>query len=214
MDLHVKQSFGRRSRRGFTLSEMLVVLGLLVTVTALAQPVMSGALGDSRLRSAAKLVRVELAKARLRAMQTGVAQQFRHEIGKGRFETAPATLEDQRAGAGTSLGRDRERIQHRSQDRDRAIPIDSDQAPRPGEEVLELSLPEGVSFDDREPEAPATVVATEDGWSEPIVFYPDGQTHSAHLRLKGERNSYVEVSLRGLTGVATAGRLRHEEELR
>ena len=32
------------NRRGFTLSEMLVVLGVLVVVTALAQPAMRGAM--------------------------------------------------------------------------------------------------------------------------------------------------------------------------
>jgi prepilin-type N-terminal cleavage/methylation domain-containing protein len=198
----VKQPSTSTRRRGFTLSEMLVVLGLLVTVTAVAQPVLSGALSDSRLRSAAKLVRVELAKARLRAMQTGIAQQFRYEVGKSHFEVAAATPEGLRGEAGTDFGGRRDRT------------INDDQDAGPGEEVIAMSLPAGVAFDDQDDEMPSATEATQSGWSKPIVFYPDGQTHSARLRLKGERNSYVEILLRGLTGVATAGRLRHEEELR
>ena len=53
------------------------------------------ALGDSRLRSAAKLVRVELAKARLKAMQSGIAQQFRYQLGKNRFQIVPAVAVEQ-----------------------------------------------------------------------------------------------------------------------
>ena len=60
----------------------------------------------------------------------------------------------------------------------------------------------------------AAVVADEEGWSDPIVFYPNGRTENAHIRIKGERNAVVDVSLRGLTGVATAGKPRHEEEVR
>ncbi len=194
----------RTSRRGFTLSEMLVVLGLLVAVTAATQPLLRGALCDSRLRSAAKLVRVELAKARLKAMQSGVAQQFRHELGKNRFEIAANVPDDDRGLAGADAGRDRHRTEAATKGSQR----------EPDDEVLELSLPEGVSFEEPADEIGSAVAATEDGWSNPITFYPNGRTESAHFRLKGAGNSYVEVSLRGLTGVATAGKLRHEEELR
>lgn len=193
----------KTSRSGFTLSELLVVLGLLVAVTAATQPLLRGALCDSRLRSAAKLVRVELAKARLKAMQSGVAQQFRHELGKSRFEVASAMPSDDE-GPGADSSRDRQRT---------ASASESSQGDA-GEDVLELSLPEGVCFEEPLEEAAESIAATEDGWSEPIVFYPNGRTASAHFRLKGAGNAYVEVSLRGLTGVATAGKLRHEEELR
>lgn len=189
-------------RQGFTLCEMLVVLGLLVGVTALAQPVLSGALSDSRLRSGAKLVRVELAKARLRAMKTGIAQQFRHELGKNRFEVAPLTS-DQGDDAGSFARDNRGR---------RATAATSEAPVAEGESVLELQLPSGVSFDEGDALAETTEAFSEDGWSAPIVFYPNGQTKNAHLRLAGDGNTYIEVSLRGLTGVATAGRLQHDEE--
>ncbi len=59
-----------------------------------------------------------------------------------------------------------------------------------------------------------TAAIDEDGWSQPIVFQPNGRTNNAQIRLRGERDAVVDVSLRGLTGVATSGRPRHNEAIR
>lgn len=200
-------------RRGFTLSEMLVVLGILVVITAVAQPAIRATLSDNRLRSAAKQVRVELAKARLKAVQSGVAQRFRYQLGKNRFEVAPlsagvdAASPRGSAGRGSAGGSGPERI---------VETLDNQAA----DLSCEQSLPEGVCFaEDFETQpldpAPTEVAPTdEEGWSSPIVFYPNGRTANAHIKLKGERNAVVDVSLRGLTGAATASKPRHEEEVR
>lgn len=200
-------------RHGFTLSEMLVVLGILVVITAVAQPAIRATLSDNRLRSAAKQVRVELAKARLKAVQSGVAQRFRYQVGKNRFEVAPLTagVEDglARGSAGRGL------LGNGASER--IVETVDNQAM---EESCEQSLPDGVCFAEdfaTQPldPAPTEVVPTdEEGWSAPIVFYPNGRTANAHIKLKGERNAVVDVSLRGLTGAATASRPRHEEEVR
>ena len=195
----MKQTNDRIARSGYTLSEMLVVLSVMVTVTALSQPALREALSDSRLRSAAKQVRVELAKTRLKAMKTGIALQFRYKLGEGRFEVGPKSLDEQAPRLGGRVDRDRQRGE-----------ITDPAAPS----VVEQDLPQGVSFEIDEPDdVHAASAAGEDGWSEPIVFYPNGRTENAHIRLKGEHRAFVEVSLRGLTGVATAGKPRHEEEL-
>ena len=200
-----------RHRRGFTLSEMLVVLGILVTVTALAQPALRGALGDNRLRSAAKLVRVELAKARLRAMQSGIAQSFRYQLGKNRFQIMPAVAVE---------ATQRDRSGRRSDDFRPAAGVRQPavaggvRADGVVEELPSQELPEGICFEPAADDPLAVPFAGEEGWSDPIVFYPNGRTENAHIRIKGERNAVVDVSLRGLTGVATAGKPRHEEEVR
>lgn len=184
-------------RRGYTLSEMLVVLGLLVMVAALAQPALRSALGDSRLRSAARQVRAELAKTRLRAMQSGTAQRFRYQPGAGRFEVAPANYD-----AETELTTV-------SNERRTAEVSAEEKLPTPGENVVEQDLPDGVAFECGEESE--EIAVDEEGWSEPIVFYPNGRTADARIRLRGERNAVVDLSLRGLTGVATASKPRHEE---
>jgi len=189
----------KAARRGYTLSEMLVVLGVLVVVAALAQPALRSALGDSRLRSAARQVRGALAKARLEAMRTGVAQRFRYQVGTNTYEVAPAVLPLDGAEAGTE-----ETLTAAMESAS-----SGEESPTPPLRAVEEALPEGVSFE----QIGERLAATAEGWSEPIVFHPNGRTSNAEIRLRGERNAVVEVSLRGLTGAATAGRPRHEEEV-
>lgn len=210
-----------KRRHGFTLSEMLVVLGILVVVTALAQPAMRGALGDSRLRSAAHQVCAELAKARLKAMQTGTAQRFRYQLGKNHFEICPAAHSDEadhrsnpreghRETALAQGSNDRVRNVRDRNDRDGNV-RDGGIADAAAEE---LNLPEGVCFCELPSEPGAAEPTLEEGWSEPVVFYPNGRTGNARIRIKGERNAVIDVSLRGLTGAATASKTRHEEVAR
>jgi len=53
------------------------------------------------------------------------------------------------------------------------------------------------------------------GRSTPILFYPDGTTSTARLLLRNEYDRSIELSLRGLTGVARVGELKTvaEQEL-
>ncbi len=193
------------TRGGYTLSEVLVVLGVLVTVAALAQPALRTALGDSRLRSAARQVRAELAKTRLRAMQSGIAQRFRYQAGKNRFEIAPAAFDADAESTGEfASGRDVAAYRAGDQAETEAI--------RPGRNVVVQELPEGVSFESAEERLDSHL--DDDGWSAPIVFHPNGRAADARIRLRGERDVIIDVALRGLTGVVTAGKPRHEEALR
>ena len=47
-------------------------------------------------------------------------------------------------------------------------------------------------------------------WSEPMLFYPDGSAQQSILRLEDEYGQSVEISVRGLTGVVSAQRIREE----
>ena len=42
-----------------------------------------------------------------------------------------------------------------------------------------------------------------DGWSQPILFYPDGTTSTAVVTLQHENSLKVMIKLRGITGDAT-----------
>ncbi len=196
------------ARGGYTLSEMLVVLGVMVVVAALAQPALRSALHDSRLRSASRQVSAALAKTRLKAMQSGVAHRFRYQVGKSRFEVAPASLPTDGEQDGAPPVNSRDGQPSTAQNTELAGHTQAAPAPR----AVEQDLPEGVSFEPVEEHRTAAV--DEAGWSQPIVFHPNGRTNNAQIRLRGQRNAVVNVSLRGLTGVATAGKPRHDEELR
>jgi len=195
-----------RGRRGTTLQEMLVVLAILVSLVGSGWPAISGGLGKSQLRSGAKQLRTELAKARLTAIEQGVPYQFRYQAGTGRFEIAPVSA-------------------HNGD-------VDSHAAQAAVAEELpisELELPEGVVFsaktDDEEQDFSAagledTVAVESEGelsefvdedWSAAVVFFPNGRTTNAQVTLQNEDGHHIMVTLRGLTGSATVGDLKKVE---
>jgi prepilin-type N-terminal cleavage/methylation domain-containing protein len=193
-------------RRGYTLSEVLLVLGVIAGVAALAQPALRSSLGDSRLRSAARQVRTELAKARLKAMQSGLAQCFRYQLDNRKFEVIPAEAMSEELNG--SVNSDDTSLQQTASVEPAALQPEVEPA---AAKVVQQDLPDGVMFDPVEEHLTAAV--DEEGWSDPIVFYPNGRAADATIRLRGERGAVVDVSLRGLTGVATASKPRHEKAL-
>ena len=74
-----------RSRSGFTLLELLIVLMILVTVISLSLPSLRGSLDKSRLTAGAKDVQAALAKARSLAVREATLVQFRFEPGGRKF---------------------------------------------------------------------------------------------------------------------------------
>jgi Tfp pilus assembly protein FimT len=58
-------------------------------------------------------------------------------------------------------------------------------------------------------------ISGEGQWSAPIVFYPNGRTSNARIRLSDQGEYFVDVSLRGLTGGARVGKIRRwQDEMR
>ena len=92
------------------------------------------------------------------------------------------------------------------------------------EDRVEGELPHGVRFGDpNASDAPSATVEDSQRdsnaeWSSPILLYPNGRATSARLRLVGAKDAFVDVTLRGLTGVAKVGKpqraSREEDEPR
>ena len=190
--------------RGYTLVEMLIVVAVLATVVGLSWPALSRPLAKSRLRNAARELRNALAGARLEAIESGVAQQFRYQLRSGCYDVTPTSAPDD-TGAFTPVSSE-------------GLLDDGTAAPDPfaydQPDVIELS--DGVMFMDpvalqgsdlpTEEALPADSLIEAD-WSDPIVFYPNGRTFNARFRLAGDKNYFVDVTLRGLTGVAKVGQI-------
>jgi prepilin-type N-terminal cleavage/methylation domain-containing protein len=198
------QSNRATAPRGFTLVEMLIVLAVLALLSSLSWPAVRGMLGKGELREAAKQVRVALVKARLGAIESGVAQSFRYLPGSERFEVVPLP---------TSL--DEEKRPSPSRFRPRL----SENEPIPG------FLPQGVMFEENDPrvaarvspppqagEGPGVRGRDDANWSTPIVFFPNGRSSNARIRLAGPRGLSVEVTLRGTNGATRIGPLEQREE--
>jgi prepilin-type N-terminal cleavage/methylation domain-containing protein len=172
----------RPPRQGFTLLEMLIVVGIIAAMVALSWPALQRPLAKSRVRNAAKQLRVALARTRLEAIRSGTAQEFHYEPGTGRFEVAPRSTPEGSGGftpvAQEGFGED---------------------ALAAGDLGVEPSqareLPDGVRFSGDSTRAGL------------ILFYPNGRAFNAHFRLHGQYSYYVDVTLRGLTGASTIGRI-------
>ncbi|MBN2022504.1 MAG: hypothetical protein JW809_06885 [Pirellulales bacterium] len=189
---------------------MLVVLGVISLLIALAWPSLRAPWGKTRLEDAANQLRITLAKTRIRAIESGRAWVFRFQTGSGRFHAAPLSTEADDSSATATTGEE----------------------DVPEEEPLDGQLPHGVRFLDPdavdelfpgEETLPATDVASDpSAWSEtnvslvaasaaddgprPILFFPNGRCTSARLRLVGVDNRMVDVTLRGLVGIARIGK--------
>ena len=182
-----------RTRSAFTLVELLLVLCLLVIAGAMAWPRLAGVVAGQRLRSGADQVRVEWCRARVQAMSKGQIVLFRFVPNGNQF-----------------------RLENRASDES------VDQDPTDGASASGSAaaasrprqLPRGVQFAGGQVAADSRALQAEndqnqpsvsdDGgsWSDPIFFYPDGTTSTARVALTNEYHRRMEISLRGLTGVA------------
>jgi Tfp pilus assembly protein FimT len=186
------------------------VLALLVAIGAIAWPAIDGAFSGARLRTAADRVRTAWSEARLEAMRTGTIHEFRYQEGGRKFQVRAWTAE--------ALA---------------AVPVNSAQAglttdpsePQGDFEAAfsENMLPDDITFavgtQNTDQRATITALAAganvgaEVGLSPPILFYPDGTTTDALVHIKNEKERFIRLALRGLTGISRSSRLLTVDEL-
>jgi len=196
-----------RGRRAVTLLELLLTLSLLVALMALAWPALDGPLARQRLRSAADQVRARWGQARVQAMSTGQTYLFRCVVNSDRY-----TIECRSGPEFVADAIDVEGTEGFAEDSDDSADT----------QKSEYTLPEKVTFvaGEASQDARAQTVdygtdspgGSEEDWSEPILFYPDGTTSTARLVLRNQRDYCIELSLRGLTGATRVGDTYAAEE--
>jgi type II secretory pathway pseudopilin PulG len=206
-----------RTRRGYTVAELIVVLVLIAGALAMTLPSILAPYNKAELQDAAKQVRTGLSQARVAAITSGVPHEFRYQPGGRRFMVAPrASFSDGLALQGADV----------PASESAAAAVAWGEAPAetafPTESLAE-ELPQGVVFAipageeaaspqfDSPPATDETSPAA-DSWSAPIVFYPNGCTSNERIRLFGQDDFSVDLLLRGLTGTTTIGELVRPEE--
>jgi Tfp pilus assembly protein FimT len=187
-----------RREAGLTLVEVCLVLAILVAIAAITAPAMQGTFSRTALTGGGAIVREAFAKGRLTAVQTGKTQVFRFEPKGARFQLVELD----------SL----------------ALPENSDLPPEDKDadhspsDMLRLSLnrlPDKVIFAAGDASASNQVAALfgsakENVWSQPVLFNPDGTTSDASVLLQNDRGQTIRVTLRGLTGIASASDVGRE----
>ena len=195
------------SRAGYTLIEMLIVLGILVAITSLVTPALRGPLNKSRLRAAARNVSAALSKARVLAVKQGNDVEFRYLYGGSQWEIRRAAS-SQLAGLSSP--------DSESQLSDSLLEDSDEVSESSGNEILKRGqLPVGTTFHQPSPlnvdndfgsskssqslQDESEPFAAEQ-WSAPVKFRANGRCEDQQLILHGDRGFTVLIELRGLTG--------------
>jgi prepilin-type N-terminal cleavage/methylation domain-containing protein len=182
------------SRRGYSLVELLIVLAVLSALAALAQPSLRGVLDKSRLTGAARQVQAALAKSRALAIREGVPVWFRFEPGGQVWwiERDPAVQPVAAPAVGSEFAAPAVVESANTATAPAAAPA-TEPATVTAVVLRSDRLPEGVSF----PPAGSSQ-------SDRIPWSALGRTSSCQLRLYGQRQFVIDLTLRGLTGMASS----------
>jgi prepilin-type N-terminal cleavage/methylation domain-containing protein len=184
-----------RSPSGFTLLEMILVVAIVVAMFGISWPLMERAYGDLKLKESAEKVRLKMGAARIHAIDSGLAYQFRVESEGHRFLFVPY---------------------------DHATEADLQDSVLEQEDG---ELPEGLSFQAVSEDATLEKIdegvlggfankskLAEADWLAPLVFYPDGSATEATFRLVDEEDQCIEISLRELTSRIEVSAVQREKK--
>ena len=196
-------------------------MAILAAMAGLILPAMRGPLDKSRLTGAAQQLQAALAKARALAIREGSAVHFRYEIFGDRYviERAPSVhgkmvtiLEDSAGLMSTPSG-----LSVESTDVSNSQTDTLEEDPLVSNVLREGQLPTGVTFaeplltavesingtvSEVDKPVPASGSVQIRRWSDPVRFYSSGRTTDHVIRLQGQRDFSVDVTLRGLTAMA------------
>lgn len=214
MSLDHPREIGTRS--GFTLLELMLALAVILAISSIVLPNLLDILTNRQLVRGGDGLRIALSEARLEAMRTGRTQIFRAQMSGRQFRVVPfvdaadTTEAADQMGRGTSVlfgapammpPTSLPQVQDGATEKS---PSGGLLAARMDEEML----PDGVLFEGVQVQATArsaTIQQTSgltpgDGWSTPILFYPDGTTSNAVLTITRQDYGRIHLKLRGLTG--------------
>lgn len=171
-------------RKGFTLLEMILVLAVIVAVSALAYPTVSGWFRGETLRTASDTVRAAVAMARHLAIEEGEPYRLCIVEGSGNLRAAP----------------DRDDAWFGSVD-----PTEEYEETLPQGVILELDtgLPlEPVSLGNKETYQEKGQVSPTN-WTTVATFFPDGRAdQDVRLVCQGFGITPVVIQIRALTGTS------------
>lgn len=198
--------YSRRSpsRPAFTLLELLLTLAVLAAVAAVTIPQVGVLLGDRRLVRAGDLLRVEMTRLRVESMRQGRVIMLEGMIEGTQFRAKPFQSAADSTEALDQTGSQAGLLSGATQGVVTATIVD------PADEEL-IDLPEDVVVTTVGVVSAARAMEIEqltaanlgEGWSRPILFYPDGSTSTAIVMLTDPELGRVMVKLRGITGDVT-----------
>jgi prepilin-type N-terminal cleavage/methylation domain-containing protein len=182
--------FRRSSVRGFSLIELMIVLGVIVTITAIAAPNLMDRVRDGQVQEAAETVREVVAETRTFAIDAGVDYHFHFEIGGQSVVAIPS---EQEPSAGNSLDSDDQTADFRAWANE--VP-DTIFLRNNADDTSGGGSLEPADFGN----LPNSGELAQKTWSDPIVFHFDGTAEDQSFRVMDAEGRASTVTVRGLTG--------------
>ena len=184
-----------RMRSGFSLFEMILVLGILALTVALVWPSLETMYGDSQLQNASDTIRSRLIAARSDAMEDGRIYLFRFTPGGANYQIVPYDNNDE------------------SESPEESKPTSQSGTLPPG--VLFFETPTEITIGSDTainmiakgglnlPSSQSALSETETDlpWSDPVVFQPDGTCGDLTLIIATFEGNYVELNMQSITGI-------------
>lgn len=214
-----RRRIGTECRPAFTLLEVILVLTILVVIAGLSWPQLLRYLRERTIREEAHSVRVELNRARIKAIDQGLTYQFRFEPDGQRFVVLPYDRPD--IGAGSSL--DPATGTASTSQPTAIVPIVSGQLPKSCRfDVPKVANPtsgaEQRVWTEKLPDEwllliPDGNALRETSWGPPIRFFADGSADDGAVTILDDDRRRIEISVRGFTGTVQASPLVRERQL-
>ena len=219
----VKTKPSQRARSGFTLVEMLLVLGVFIVFAGITIPSVMRMFGQQKLTHAAERVRESVASARFRAIDTGLIYQFCCESGGSRFVVVPFEPDHPVTGGsgpaapvtlqGRSWGQLPQGIVFSSVGLNSALPSTS--TPTSSTPTTSTRATTTLSSApthklaagalDGLPNAGELAAAN---WSAPILFHPEGTANAdLEITVSDSKSQQIKLRVRAFTGAVSMERL-------
>jgi len=182
-------------RTAFSLLELMIVLAVMLTISAIAAPTLMDRVQNGRIQEAAEHVREVLANARRYAIDSGLDYHFRFEVNGQAVAAIPAELLASPSNSFSSDPKDTRSVLE-ALILDDSLFLRALKGENPGGETLESK-----AFDNL---AEAADLAQRT-WSRPILFRFDGTAEDRSFRVMDEEGRAAVISVRGLTGAIRVG---------
>ncbi|MBD3673985.1 MAG: prepilin-type N-terminal cleavage/methylation domain-containing protein [Planctomycetaceae bacterium] len=187
-------------RSGFTLFELILVLGVMLLIAGIVWPRMLAFYQTAELKDHGRRVYDTVSAARLAAIDNGIPYQFFYEPNGRHYvmvptEDTPPTGESEDAGVTLTLPA-----------RAGQVPEEFTFKTPEGEESGSVSISPKLLAD-----VPEELNLTNVRWSLPIVFYPDGSGSDATFELEDDQAQYLSFAVRALTGTASLSSIERRQ---